>query len=446
MSDHPYDAEAETVAGDTPAADDSGGRAPLASTAVGAFEQDEKTVISARTPMPLSVVPPGLHPRELGQLLVGQRLDDLWLEEYVGGGGMGAVFRAVDTRLQRNVAVKVLSTLQTDGIDTARRFEVEAQSAARLDHPNIARVYYVGEDRGVAYIVFEYIEGINLRDAIAQGGPLPVAEAIDYTVQIADALLHAWQRNVVHRDIKPSNILIASDGRAKLVDMGLARLHQVEHADGELTSSGMTLGTFDYISPEQARNPKDADTRSDIYSLGCTLYFILTGQPPFSGGTALQKLLQHQGEAPPAIAELRPDVPQPIVDVLDTMLAKRIDQRYQNPAELLTALTDAADQLGIGHAPVTVAQVWSAPRSKGSWLRRHATWAVPVALLLLGVVGIEYWLGGQDEPPRFMEETLPAADSPAIDGAIPAPMISPATGDGDAADDDSTVVPRLPGE
>ena len=161
--------------------------------------------------------------------------------------------------MHRTVAVKVLSTHQAGDEESQRRFQTEARSAARLDHPNIARVHYVGEDRGLRYIVFEYIDGANVRDLVYANGPLPLADALNYTLQIANALTHAWEREVVHRDIKPSNILITPDGQAKLVDMGLARLEQLDDTANEETATGVTLGTFDYISPEQARNPRDAD-------------------------------------------------------------------------------------------------------------------------------------------------------------------------------------------
>jgi serine/threonine-protein kinase len=415
MNEPPADPDAPAVAGDSSPADESLAGLPESPPASpeGAFSEDEKTVISSNPPSTFHTIPAGLHPRELGQILVGQRLDDLWLEEYVGGGGMGAVFRALDTKLHRYVAVKVLSSGQSGDIDTSRRFQVEAQSAARLDHPNIARVHYVGEDRGVPYIVFEYIEGTNLRDLVYQNGPLPVAVALNYTIQIADALLHAWQREVVHRDIKPSNILITQQGQAKLVDMGLARFHQLEHTDGELTSSGMTLGTFDYIAPEQARNPKEADTRSDIYSLGCTLYFMLTGQPPFSGGTALQKLLQHQAEAPPAVEQFRSDVPTAVVSVMECMLAKRIEDRFQNPGELLATLTAAADNLGIGHAPVNAAPLSLPDLRSPNWLKRNLSWLVPIALLLIGVFGMELVLRDQPTQPGFLQ------DLPSVNADVP---------------------------
>jgi eukaryotic-like serine/threonine-protein kinase len=240
----------------------------------------DKTVISKK-PLSTETIPPiPSTSQSLGEALVGKTFGNYQLAEFVGGGGMGAVFRATDTSMGRTVAVKVLSRDQTDE-ETIRRFRNEAHSAARLDHPNIARAYYVGEHEGWNYIVFEYVQGTNLRDLVEKQGPLPIEQALNFTLQVAQALDHAAGRDVVHRDIKPSNVLVTPAGEIKLVDMGLARMHQVESSSDDLTASGVTLGTFDYISPEQARDPRIADSRSDIYSLGCTLYFMFAGRPPF---------------------------------------------------------------------------------------------------------------------------------------------------------------------
>lgn len=308
---------------------------------------DEKTVISKRplgteTPTPSKSSPS----RTVGESLLGCQLDHYELIEFVGGGGMGSVFRARDTRLGREVAVKVLARDQTDE-ETIRRFRNEAQSAARLDHPNIARVHYVGESGGWNYIVFEFIEGINLRDLVQRDGPLSIEDALRHTYAVAEALEHAWEREVVHRDIKPSNLLVTSGGALKLVDMGLARMQQVDSSSDDLTASGVTLGTFDYISPEQARDPRMADVRSDIYSLGCTLFFLLTGQPPFPEGTALQKLLSHSQEDPPDVRSFRPELSPRVTSLLHKMLAKRPSQRQQSPADVMHDLNLIADQLGI---------------------------------------------------------------------------------------------------
>ncbi|HAA49396.1 MAG TPA: serine/threonine protein kinase, partial [Planctomycetaceae bacterium] len=226
---------------------------------------------------------------------VGVELDHFIIDERIGVGGMGAVFRARDTRLGRGVALKVLSPVQSLDSGAVQRFRNEARAAAGLDHDNIARVFYVGEDRGLHFIAFEYITGTKVRDLIAAGGPLDPADAVNYTLQIASALVHTNSVGVVHRDVKPSNIIITPTGRAKLVDLGLARNPELNQTSEDLTSDGTTLGTFDYISPEQARDPRGVDVRCDIYSLGCTLYHMLTGEPPYPDGNAFQKLLDHQG-------------------------------------------------------------------------------------------------------------------------------------------------------
>jgi serine/threonine protein kinase len=343
--------------------------------------QSDITVISTLPPLEMGAATAMLDPRQLGQALEGQKLDRVLLEKFVGGGGMGAVFRALDTDLHRTVAVKVLSLRHGSDSESLRRFQTEARSAARLDHPNIARAYYVGEDRGVRYIVFEYIDGTNVRDLVYGNGPLRLGDALNVTLQIASALAHAWEREVVHRDIKPSNIIIANDGLAKLVDMGLARLEFLEQAEHDETATGVTLGTFDYISPEQARNPRDADIRSDIYSLGCTLFFMLTSRPPFIEGTVLQKLLAHQSDPVPDVREFRPDVPDMVAAVLATMLAKKPDERFQTPIDLLAALTTCIEQLGLTPPPIGIPGypgTWSPPTQP--W-RRHAPWLVPFACL-----------------------------------------------------------------
>lgn len=318
--------------------------------------------------------------------------------EFIGGGGMGRVFRARDTRLNRIVALKVLAPGQVGDDDALARFQNEAQSAARLDHNNIARVFHVGEDRSLHYIVFEYIEGVNLRALVHENGPLPLADAISYTLQVAEALAHVAGRDVVHRDIKPSNVLVTPSGQAKLIDMGLARLHKIDTVAADLTASGVTLGTFDYISPEQARDPRNADVRSDIYSLGCTFFFMLAGRPPFPEGTVLQKLLQHQGDEPPDVRQFRPDAPDGLIAILRRMLAKDPRNRYPAASELLDDLTVLARQLGMRPLS-TSSHMWELPRPpRISPLAHHLPWLAPTVALLCVVAALHVW-GGNDGPP-----------------------------------------------
>ena len=335
----------------------------------------------------------------------GDRIGHFELVEYVGGGGMGRVFRAIDTQLGRTVALKVLPPEQAGVADTLQRFQNEAQSTARLDHENIARVYFVGKDRDLSYIVFEFVEGVNVRLLVEQKGPLPLAEALSYTIQVTEALAHADARGVVHRDIKPSNVLITPDGRVKLIDMGLARLRNVDAADGDLTQSGVTLGTFDYISPEQARDPRIADVRSDIYSLGCTLFFMLTGRPPFPEGTVLQKLLQHQGDEPPDVRRLRPDVPEEVSRVLRKMMAKDPRHRYATSAELAADLLARAEQIGL-RPMIPVSRVWLTPPQRSvSFFQRHLPWMAPVAALLCVVFLVDRLAPRDDVTPPPIDAT-----------------------------------------
>lgn len=386
--------------------------------------EDQKTVISRSPPVGLPEKPLRLsHAEHVARQLTGERLGHFQLEEFIGGGGMGAVFRATDTALGRTVAVKVVSGASHDE-EALRRFKNEAQSAARLDHPNIARVYYVGEDRGWHYIVFEYVQGVNIRDLVVQRGPLPIDDVILYSYQVAAALDHASQRDVVHRDIKPSNVLVTADGRVKLVDMGLARLQQVDTTD-ELTASGVTLGTFDYISPEQARDPRSADVRSDLYSLGCTIFFMLTGRPPFPDGTVLQKLLSHSSEPPPDPRQFRDDIPDALAALVLRLLAKNPNDRYQTPKEVAGQLKLLADQLGVvwrGVEPTLVIAPVTWPKGRGElvpWL------AAFVAVIMLAFV-IHVFSGSPyvtiarpnlapASPPS--ENTRPSSTSPAPNGS-----------------------------
>src|SRR5207248_3738590 len=233
------------------------------------------------------------------------------------------------------------------------RFKQEARAAAKLDHDNVARVYVCGEDQGLHFIAFEFVEGVTLRNLIDRRGPLPADECVRYMIQVAAGLNHAADRGVVHRDIKPSNILITPDGRAKIVDMGLARHLESGSVNGGVTQSGVTLGTFDYISPEQALDPRRADVRSDIYSLGCTFYHALTGRPPVPEGTAAKKLQAHQQLDPIDPRELNPAVPDELAAVLARMMAKDPDRRYQAPTELIAHLKAVAEKLNVSTDAVT---------------------------------------------------------------------------------------------
>jgi serine/threonine-protein kinase len=427
-----------------PAADGSSNGRAVSMSPFSAVDGDEPpTVITQRT-LPTADTRSESVMRILhGRILPGEHLGHFELLQYVGGGGMGKVFRARDTRLARSVALKILSPEHAADRETVLRFQNEAQSAARLDHDNIARVYYVGEDRGLHYIVFEFIEGVNVRDLVESKGPLSLAEAVSYTLQVADALAHAADRNVVHRDIKPSNLLITPAGQAKLIDMGLARLREVDAATADLTASGVTLGTFDYISPEQARDPRNTDVRSDIYSLGCTLFFMLTGRPPFLGGTMLQKLLQHQADQPPDLGQFRPDLPEDVNRVLRKMLAKDPRRRYSSPQELVNDLLAVARAAGL-RPTAPGGRTWLVPVALGvPAYYRHLPWIVSLFSLVAIVFALDYlwaYLPGPASPSPKPEVIQPDDSTP------PAPLAIPAGSNVSAAAGSSVPAATKPGD
>lgn len=267
--------------------------------------------------------------------------------ETVGSGGMAAVLKARDLELGRIVALKILPPHMAKDSENVTRFKQEGRAAARLDHENVARAFYCGEDQGLHFIAFEFIEGENLRTLIDRRGTISPADCVRYMLQVSAGLAHAAARGVVHRDIKPSNLIITPDGRVKIVDMGLARHTGSQSVNGGVTQSGTTLGTFDYISPEQALDPRRVDVRSDIYSLGCAFYHALTGRPPVPEGTAAKKLFAHQHEPVVDPREYNPTIPNALAAILARMMAKDVNRRYQTPAELTADLLALARMMDL---------------------------------------------------------------------------------------------------
>ncbi len=428
----------------------SGGSDPFkdpTSTADRPHPMQDVTVVSTLPPITseaMALSAP-MQLSDIGKALVGQKLRHFLLEEFVGGGGMGAVFKAVDEQLERTVAVKVLTHRYGRDSDTVRRFRIEAQSAARLNHDNIASVYFVDEDKGWNFIVFEYIDGENIRDLVQRVGPLSIEQATDIVTQVTLALEHAHERDVVHRDIKPSNVLWAADGKVKLVDMGLARFSQVESRE-DLTVSGVTLGTFDYISPEQGRDPREADVRSDLYSLGCTYYFMLTGHPPYPDGTVLQKLLSHTSDPPPDPVLLRPGIPKEIAAILRRMLAKLPADRYQHPADLIADLAQAAELNDLSIHVTASAPVSAGRAGISNWLRQITPWAVPAATLLAVVLAMSWlWPPKPNQLPAYVLPGQSAAEFSPLDDGVQYPSIQPRRSHDDTAPNPENSPPWLGG-
>src|SRR5262245_24720206 len=255
---------------------------------------------------------------------------------HIASGGMGAVYKAIDADLQRTVALKVLAPELAVKPNMVERFHREAKSAAALRHENIVAIYDRGVSGDTHFIALEFVEGVDLHDYITEHGTLSADESREIVIQAARALEHAYKQGVVHRDIKPSNFLITRhDGRpvVKLTDLGLAK--QTREDEFRVTRAGTTVGTVDYRSPEQARDSGAADTRSDIYSLGCTLYHMLSGSAPFPEGGLAERIHKHLQEQPTDIRKLNRNVPGELVLILRKMLEKKPEDRYQTPSELL---------------------------------------------------------------------------------------------------------------
>ncbi|MFO0843101.1 MAG: serine/threonine-protein kinase [Gemmataceae bacterium] len=268
--------------------------------------------------------------------------------EPIGKGGMGVVYRARQVSLHRVVALKVFDPPPGADPSLLDRMRREAQVTARLSHPNIVTVHDAGLAGSSFYLAMEYVEGTDLHRLVEQQGPLPVATACEYARQAALGLQHAHEKGLVHRDIKPSNLIVAGAGDGagvlKVLDLGLARLTPMATAATEhapITQVGAFMGTPDFVAPEQAADPRAADARSDLYSLGCTLYYMLTGQAPFGGATTLAKLVQHHLQDAAPVEELRPGVPAGVVAIVRRLMAKRPEDRFQSAGELLQALAAA---------------------------------------------------------------------------------------------------------
>ncbi len=263
------------------------------------------------------------------------RIGKYVLLDRIGQGGMGRVYLALDTRLNRQVALKVLSPDRLNNPRAIVRFKREARVGAQLQHEHLVRVYDEGESDGAPYLVMEYIEGKNAGQLVAEGGPMPPALAARLTRQVALGLDHARRKNLIHRDVNPYNILVTRDGMAKLTDLGLA----IDLADEDaVTRDGATVGTFDYISPEQARHSRSVDTRSDIYSLGCTLYHLVSGRVPFPMPSLPEKLFAHHSQHPEPLETLVPGVPPGLDAVVARMMRKDPADRYATPGEVAEAL------------------------------------------------------------------------------------------------------------
>jgi serine/threonine protein kinase len=319
--------------------------------------------------------------------------------EKLGEGGMGVVYKALDTRLDRMVAVKVLPQHRLDDADAVQRFQREARALARLDHPNIVGVHDFGDHKGVPFLVMELAEGTTLAALLKRFAPLPPEQAVEYVRQAAVGLEHAHSKGLVHRDLKPGNLLLTTGGQIKILDLGLARFLQDQLSTVDITREGSGMGTPDYMAPEQFVDARQADARSDIYALGCTLYHLLTGQPPFPGSSYHDKAASHQHTRPRPLQEIIPAVPAGLDGVVQKMLAKQPQDRFQSAADVVGALAPYAGvgnrELGAGNReprtgsqlPIRDSRTLTIPRRR----RDRSRFAPLAAICLVLGLGLGGW-------------------------------------------------------
>ncbi len=274
-------------------------------------------------------------PSDIPTTLGGYRI----LKE-LGHGAMGTVYLARQTSLKRNVALKTIRRRAADDPASIARFVREAYAAAQLSHPNVVQIYDLGEEQGIYYFSMEYVAGEPLSAVVAREGPLPPERAVAYIVQAARGLKFAHDHGLVHRDVKPANLLLSRDGTVKVADLGLVKTTEVEDAGGgeHLTGAEAIMGTPAYMAPEQADRVAEVDRRADIYSLGCTLFELLTGRPPFRGAGPLEVILKHQTQPIPRPEAITPGIPKKLADIVVKMMAKRPEERYGDLAQVIDEL------------------------------------------------------------------------------------------------------------
>jgi len=271
------------------------------------------------------------------------------IEKKLGSGAFGSVFKATQVATGRVVALKTINPQLVSNENDVKRFFREAQTIAKLVHPNITQVYDAGENRGTYFLAMEYIDGPIVTKLIEQYGKLDVGYSLRITIQIANALGHAFEKGIVHRDIKPDNILVTQQAVAKLVDFGLAKSFAQSGQSG-LTAPGEGMGTLAYMPPEQLDNAVAADQRADIYSLGASLYHMLTGKRPFEERTTRSFVMKILNEMPPGVRTINPAIPQEVQAIIERSMAKSADDRYQTPKEFETELVKIFNQLAARYA------------------------------------------------------------------------------------------------
>jgi formylglycine-generating enzyme required for sulfatase activity/tRNA A-37 threonylcarbamoyl transferase component Bud32 len=278
------------------------------------------------------------HSNGMADSLAGHMLGNYQLQERIGAGGMGEVFRAEHCRLHRLVAVKVLAPEWFRSEAARARFRREVETLARVRSPHIVAAHDAGESDGRDFLVMEYVEGRNLAELVKERGPLPAEQALDFLLQAARGLQDAHAAGIIHRDVKPANLLVDGKGVVKVLDLGLARITVPTPGAADLTAQQAMMGTAAYMAPEQALDTRRADARADVYGLGCTLYFLLTGQAPYVGDNPMQVLLAHREQPIPSLPSARPDCPPTVAALFRAMTAKKPDDRPASMERVISLL------------------------------------------------------------------------------------------------------------
>ena len=328
---------------------------------------------------------------------IGRKIDEYQIESLLGKGGMGSVYKGLDTILRRPIALKVLAPGLAEDADSIKRFEREARIIAEINHPNIAQVFRIGKVDGPPYYVMEYIEGKSLQQILAEEGRLTGTRSVKIILDAARGLKAAAERNIIHRDIKPANIMVTESGAVKVVDFGIAKAFS---DDTFKTATGLLLGTPRYMSPEQGRGAA-VDLRADIYSLGATFYHMVTGVPPFDSDNPITLIQKHVTEPVRSVTELNPNVPEKICNIIYAMLAKTPADRIQDYAQLILGLEAASGHATTLFTYVPQAQIGKPVDPADQRRARKILIGAAVAVVVLVVLGMLF-RGGPD---KSKEET-----------------------------------------
>jgi serine/threonine-protein kinase len=353
--------------------------------------------------------------------VIGTRLSGRYrIEHEIGSGGMSTVYCAFDETLERQVALKIMHSDISSDAAALERFRREARTVAQLSHPHVVMVIDAGQDQGHPYIVFEHVRGETLKERVRRDGPLPIAEAVAYAIEIGRALQAAHEQGLVHRDVKPQNVLLDEEGRAKVTDFGIALGLEAEG----LTAAGRVVGTTDYVSPEQAMG-QEVTGQSDVYSLGIVLFEMLVGEVPFQGESGVSVAMKHVREGLPDVQRRRPEVSAALAGVLERATAKERQNRYQSMAdfvrdleEVLTYETARAGEVTGEATAVLSALPANVARRKRGW-RRLFPWSAYILVVAAVAVGAAVVIGGNDTSTKSADvgglTTIPLSQSAAHD-------------------------------